>query len=209
MAARRGILRPVRPATTAIAAACLLVAASCSGESALSLPAAPLTYDAGGITFDYPANWEVLDGITAAEGTLGSGPVVGWLDAAGNLIGLTIQTERVDPPVPPGEERGYLTAAFSRHAGEVWGGGVVRDDGGGFVDAGLDGRTALRAAIDHAARGEPLTTTVLAAVEGATIVTVQCQAPTAVFDLVEPRCADVVGSLRVTWSSEDSASGGS
>jgi len=203
IARRHGILWPVKSSTTAIAATGLLIFAACAGESVTTEPAPPNTYEADGIAFTYPADWGLLDGITAAGGSGAAGPVVGFLDDAGNLIGFAVEIQRVDPPVPDGEEDNYLTAVAVRHAAEIWAGGSVSEEGSGFVD----GRRAIRSVIGHTARGESLISEVLVAVEGSTLVVTQCQAPTALFDLLAPQCASVVDSLRIEWHEDDSAGG--
>jgi len=177
-ARRHGILWPVKSSTTAIAAAGLLVIAACAGESVTTEPAPPNAYGA-------------------------AGPVVGFLDDAGNLIGFAVEIQRVNPPVPDGEEDNYLTAVAVRHAAEIWAGGIVSEEGWEAVD----GRRALRSVIEHTARRESLISEVLVAVEGSTLVVTQCQAPTALFDLLAPLCASVVDSLRIEWHEDDSAGG--
>ena len=200
---QHGILGPVKSVTAAFVSACLLFVTACTGESAVIAPPPPLTYGADGISFTYPAGWDLLADITAAEGPGATGPVVGYLDAAGNLIGLAVDIQSVDPPVPDGEERSYLDAAFSRYAAEIWVGGTVREEGWSVVD----GRHGILSVVDHTARGEPLTSEVLAAVEGSTLVVIQCQAPIGVFGLLAPRCVSVIDSLRIEWDGDDSTSG--
>jgi hypothetical protein len=56
--------------------------------------------------------------------------------------------------------------------------------------------------VDHTARGEPLISEVLMAVDGDALVIVQCQAPAGVFALLAPRCSAVLAGLR--WDGPDS-----
>lgn len=184
-------------------AACLavgaLLASACVSDSVLDAPAPPLTYDDNGIRFTHPADWPVLEGMTTPDGTAPPGPVVGSLDGAGNVVGLSIEVQTIDP-IPPGEERNYLEAAFSRDITEIWGDGIVQDEAWDTVA----GRDARRSLIDHNARGMALTSGVLVAAAGSTSFTVQCQAPTVVFWVVASRCSSILDSLEFSWPGEDS-----
>ncbi|MCJ7725015.1 MAG: hypothetical protein MUP76_01300 [Acidimicrobiia bacterium] len=186
--------------TAAALFACLMAITACSEGILATTPAPPVTHAADGISFSYPAAWRSPADVSAGDGTAVSGPAVGYLDGAGNLIGLAVETQAVDPAVPFGEEQSYLDAVFSRHAAEIWGEGTVREEDWSEVD----GRPARRSVVEHTARGELLISEVLIAVEGGTLVIVQCQAPAPVFDLLTPRCASVVATLRIDWDGEDS-----
>lgn len=190
------------PIATRIAL-CLAVGAfllsACTGDSVLDAPATPSTYDLDGIRFTHPSDWPVLEGMATPDGRAPRGPVVGSLDGAGNVVGLSIEVQTIDP-IPPGEERNYLEAAFSRNITEIWGDGVIRDEGWDTVA----GREARRSLIDHTARGMALTSEVLVAASATTSFTVQCQAPTAVFWVVASRCSSILDSLEFSWPGEDS-----
>jgi len=186
----------VRPATAAVA--CLIAVAACSAEPGVTAPDPPVAVTVDGVSFTHPAAWQPVDAAAAADGTTPAGPVVGYLDAAGNLIGFAVEVQAVHPAVPAGEEQAYLDAVLSRHSAQLWGAGTVREDGW----AEIDGRIARRSVVDHTARGEPLVSEILMAVEGDALVIVQCQAPAGVFDLLAPRCAAVLAGLR--WDRPDS-----
>ena len=189
----------------AILTALALFAAACADDDADTTPPKPLAYDAAGIGFTYPGDWEILEGLVTEDGldTADGTPIaVGRFNAAGNLVGFAVQTSPAVPPVPPGEEHNFLEAALDRHADEMWGDETVRETA--WVT--LDGRVARRYLVDYTARGERLTNQVIVSVEGARVVVVQCQAPADEFDLMVPWCAMVTGTLRVDLSADaDSA----
>jgi len=189
----------------AILTALALLTAACADDDADTTPIEPLAYDAAGIGFTYPGDWEILEGLVTEDGldtTDGTPIAVGRFNATGNLVGVAVQTSPAVPPVPPGEEHNFLEATLDRHADEIWGEGTVRETA--WVT--LDGRVARRYLVDYTARGEQLTNQVIVSVEGALVAVVQCQAPADEFDLMVPWCAMVTGTLRVALSADaDSA----
>jgi len=165
----------------------------------LTEPEQPHTYDRDGIRFTHPADWPLLEGVATPDGVAPSGPVVGSFDGAGNVVGLSIEVQTIDQ-IPPGEERNYLEAAFSRRVTEIWGDAVVREQDWAMIGD----REARRMLVDHRARGMALTSEVLVAASGTTSLTVQCQAPSAVFDLLAARCTSILDSFSFSWSGTDS-----
>lgn len=159
-------------------------------------PPGPHTLEAPEVSFWYPADWEVLDGLEAEGGLVGAAPTaVGRLDGAGNLVGAAVQVSTADPAVPSGEERAYLAAAFDPTAARLWAGrgGVVRERDWSTL-AGLEARRYL---VEYTARGERLLVEIRVAVDGATVVALQCQAPEVVFDATAVGCGLVAGTLDV------------
>jgi hypothetical protein len=185
-----------RGAAAWIASVVAFAIAACStGEGVDSPGGDPVTYRGDGIAFSHPPEWAPLEGLTTGDGLLpAGGPItVGRIDEAGNLIGVVVLVAPVTPPIPPGEEDGYLAAALERQVEATWGAATVRETGPAY----LDGRPARRHLIDAAFRGEPVTAEVIVAAAGAEVIVMVCQAPSAGFDAVVPWCSMAAGTLRV------------
>lgn len=170
-----------------IAAAVAIVLAGCDGTTAPTEPA-PLVLEGAGFSFRYPAAWDVVGSLEDADGRPADWTAVGRIDPAGNLVGAAVRTAPVEPPIPRGDERAYLEAAFSPETGLGPEAVVLSEEW-----ATLAGTEARRYRIEHLARGERLEAEVVVAAAGATIVVIQCQAPG--LDEVAAGCALVEESL--------------
>jgi hypothetical protein len=154
-----------------------------------------------GFAFDYPDGWERIDDIEI-ETTVGEVDTLtlvafGTLDgSSGNLIGMSVQADRLAEIIPESQHIEFLEQAFDpvvTQLAEAAGGSLQ-----GAEAATINGKPARRYVIDSMSRNQDLTTELTAFIDEDRFFKLTCQAPREQFAATEPGCDVVLGSFRLT-----------
>ena len=179
---------------TALLLMTVLIAACGDDDDVLRTTAPPpqsFNSSAAGFSFDYPAAWNEIPGLTVETQVGDVNTIdfvgVGNLDqTSGNLIGASVQADRITISIPQDEERAFLVTQFDPVMAQV--AEAAQGTLTGSSDVTVAGHSARTYFIDSPVRGQDLTNRLTAFVIGDVLYKIQCQAPVQDFTPTERGC---------------------